>query len=145
MRFISHNESWRYCQFLGKKSKGWISKLVFQGNKARQFFRKTNISYPLISTRACAYQGVRNGNKAKRRISKRAFQGLFTRVSHVCVSEGKKCSFFGKFDVLCFLETTVVRFALLPYYRRIMQVTMRPTFLEKTLKKLLDIKKNIQV
>ena len=32
---------------------------------------------------------------------------------------GKKCSFFGKFDVLCFLETPVLRFALLPYYRRV--------------------------
>ena len=37
---------------------------------------------------ACVYQGVRN----------------------VC--------FFGKFDVLCFLETSVLRLALLPYYRR---------------------------
>ena len=35
-----------------------------------------------------------------------------------CVSGGKKCSFFGKFGVLCFLETPVLRFALLPYYRR---------------------------
>ena len=25
--------------------------------------------------------------------------------SYVCVSGGKKCSFFGKFGVLCFLET----------------------------------------
>ena len=30
----------------------------------------------------------------------------------------KKCSFFRKFGVLCFLETPVLRFALLPYYRR---------------------------
>ena len=36
----------------------------------------------------------------------------------VCVSGRKKCSFFGKFGVLCFLETFVLRFALLPYYRR---------------------------
>ena len=28
-------------------------------------------------------------------------------------------SFFEKFDVLCFLETAVLRFALLPYYQRI--------------------------
>ena len=33
-----------------------------------------------------------------------------------CISGGKKCSFFGKFGVLCFLETPVLRFALLPYY-----------------------------
>ena len=31
-----------------------------QENKARQIFRKTNISYPLIRIRACAYQGIRN-------------------------------------------------------------------------------------
>ena len=27
---------------------------------------------------------------------------------HTCVSEGKKCSYFGKFGVLCFLVTTVL-------------------------------------
>ena len=32
---------------------------------------------------------------------------------------GKKCSFFGKFGVLCFCETPILRFALLPYYRGI--------------------------
>ena len=37
----------------------------------------------------------------------------------MCVSGGKKCSFFGKLGVLCFLVTSVLRFDLLPYYRRI--------------------------
>ena len=46
--------------FVGNKAKGRISKWMFQENKAGQIFRKTNISYPLISTRTCAYQGVRN-------------------------------------------------------------------------------------
>ena len=41
------------------------------------------------------------------------------------VSEGKKCSFFGKFHVLCFLETPVLRFALLPYYRRFIRGVFR--------------------
>ena len=36
----------------------------------------------------------------------------------LCVSGGTKCKFFEKFDVLCFLETPVLRFAPLPYYRR---------------------------
>ena len=35
--------------------------------------------------------------------------------TYVCLSGGKKCSFFWKFGVLCFLETPVLRFALLPY------------------------------
>ena len=38
---------------------------------------------------------------------------------YVYVSVAKECSFFGKFDVLCFLETPVLRLALLPCYRRI--------------------------
>ena len=38
--------------------------------------------------------------------------------SDTCVSGGKKCSFFGEFSMLCFFETPVLRFALLPYYRR---------------------------
>ena len=33
--------------------------------------------------------------------------------------------FFGKFDLLCFLETPVLRFALLPNYRRY-YVTLSP-------------------
>ena len=45
---------------MGNKAKGRISKRVLQENKARQTFRKTNISYPLICTRRCAYHGVRN-------------------------------------------------------------------------------------
>ena len=35
---------------------------------------------------------------------------------YVCVSGGKKCSFFIKFGMLCFLETPALRFAHLPYY-----------------------------
>ena len=34
--------------FVGNKAKGRISKRVFQESKARQNFRKTNISYSLI-------------------------------------------------------------------------------------------------
>ena len=72
------------------------------------------------------------GNKPKRRILKRVFQGKqstpsFPKNEHflpsdthtyVCGSGTKKCSFFGKFGVLFFFETPVLRFAFLPYYRR---------------------------
>ena len=37
-------------QYIGNRVKGRISKLAFQENKARQIFRKMNISYPLIRT-----------------------------------------------------------------------------------------------
>ena len=33
---------------------------MFQENKARQIFRKANISYPLIRTPTCVYQGIKN-------------------------------------------------------------------------------------
>ena len=39
---------------------------------------------------------------------------------YVCVLGNKKCSFFGKFGVLYFLKTPVLRFAFLPYYREIL-------------------------
>ena len=45
-------------KIVGNKAKGRISKRVLQENKARQISRKTKISYPLIRTRTCAYQGV---------------------------------------------------------------------------------------
>ena len=44
------------------------------------------------------------------------YDSTIERASYVYVLGGKKCSFFGKFDVLSFLETLVLRFALLPYY-----------------------------
>ena len=78
----------KWSHLVGNKTKGRISKRVFQENNARQVFRKTNMSNPLIRTRTCAYQGIRN------------------------------VRFFGKFDVLFFIETPVLRFALLSYYRR---------------------------
>ena len=41
--------------------------------------------------------------------------------THVCISGGTKCSFFRKFNELYFLLKPISRFALLPYYRRIMK------------------------
>ena len=54
------SEDFRSTKFVGNKTKGRISKRLFQENKARQIFRKMKISYPMIHTRTCAYQGVRN-------------------------------------------------------------------------------------
>ena len=82
------------------RQKGESHNGCFKKTKHVKFSEKTNISYPLTRTRAnisyslictCAYQGggVRN------------------------------VRFFGKFDVLCFLGTPALIFALLPYYLRI--------------------------
>ena len=45
---------------VGNKGKGRISKRGFQKNKARQISEKRTFLTPLIRTRTCAYQGVRN-------------------------------------------------------------------------------------
>ena len=50
-------------------------------------------------------------------VEKRAKGKREGRIEGESVSRCKKCSFFGKSSVLCFLETPVLRFALLPYYR----------------------------
>ena len=70
------------------KQKGEPQNGRFKKTKHGKFSEKASISYSLIRTRTSAYQGVRN----------------------VC--------FFWKFGVLCFLETPVLRFGLLRYYRR---------------------------
>ena len=80
-------------ELVGNKAKRRILKRVFQENVARQIFRKTNISYPLRGFRC---KGI----------------------SYVCVSGGKKCSLFEKFNALCFFVTPVLKFALLDFYRR---------------------------
>ena len=75
------------ADIVGNEAKGRTSQWVLHENKGRQIFWKTNISYPLISTRTSAYQRWQ----------------IFI---------------FGQFGALCFLVTTVLRFALLLYYRR---------------------------
>ena len=58
--WVAMYSSCKTVKFVGNKAKRRISKRMLQENKACQIFRKTNMSYPLIRTRACAYQGVRN-------------------------------------------------------------------------------------
>ena len=82
-----------------------ISKQVFQENKARQNFPKNEPFLPLMRVRVRGYF-----------LSPDTHTDTHT---YVCVSGGKKCQFFEKFGVLCFLEIPVLRFALLPYYRLI--------------------------
>ena len=79
-------------EFVGNTAKEWISKRVFQENKARQNFPKN--------------EQPTNG------------LSVFDYLVGVCVSAGKKFLLFGKFGVLCFLETPGLRFALLPYYQQ---------------------------
>ena len=63
-------------------------------------------------------------NKAKGRISKQVFQEnkarqTFWKKEHFLPPDTHTyvCSFFGKSGMLYFLETPILRFAFLPYYR----------------------------
>ena len=49
----------------------------------------------------------------------RAYVHTYILHTYVCVSGGKKLSFFGKSGVLCFFVTPVLRFVLLPNYQRV--------------------------
>ena len=68
---------------------------------------QTEFPFDIPSRFSDVSMGYSVGNKANGRISKRT-----------CVSGGKKCSFFVKLGVLCFLVTPILRFAFLPYRRR---------------------------
>ena len=58
------------------------------------------------------------------RLRKKAFVGNKAKSQmYVCESRGKKYSFFGKFAVLCFLGTPVLRFAFLPYCHKVSNAT----------------------
>ena len=63
-----------------------------------------------------SYEALLVGNKTEVNLKTEVTRKQRT---YVCVLGSKKCSFFGKFSLPCFLVTSILRFALLPYYRRI--------------------------
>ena len=55
-----------------------------------------------------------------------SFQEIIISITLLCACQGgNKCSLLRKFDVLCFLETPVLRFGLLPYYRQYKGIILR--------------------
>ena len=61
-----------------------------------------------------------NGCFKKTKQAKFSDKQIFLTPWYECVSRGKKHFFFGKFAVLCFFETRVLRFTLLAYYRQLL-------------------------
>ena len=51
-------------------------------------------------------------------------QSVFILLYNVCISWGKKCSYFGKFGVFCFLVTTVLGYS--PFCLNTRRVSGRP-------------------
>ena len=78
------------------------------------------ISVLHISTSVIRQKGEsQNGGNKKAKHAKFSDKRTFLTPWYVCVSGDKKCSFCGKLGVLCFLVTSILRLALLPYYRRV--------------------------
>ena len=113
-------KEWSNCNKLCLKCQSCIWGTVkdlwwhFNGKLITQF---RNTSSSVIRQKGESQNGCFKKTKPIKFSEKRTFLAPDTHT--VCVSRGKKCSFFGKFDVLYFLETPVLRFALLPYYRRV--------------------------
>ena len=108
-RFISYRINFKSAPGAhsepGRKSKMKVFEdWIFNGWKPWAIFGKSSILYiGLVSE--YAYE--------------RATEETFLLVNK-CVYQGvRNVRFFGKFDLLCFLVTSVLRFALLPYYRQI--------------------------
>ena len=90
------------------REKGKSQKGCFKKTEHAKFPKNEHFLRPDTHTRANLKTGVSRKQSTPKQRTHRC----------VCVSGGKKCSFFEKFGVLCFLETPVLRFALLPYYQR---------------------------
>ena len=101
-------------QLFFKEKISWLQHLTLKYlcKLFRFFFQIYNLS-------ALRWKGEsQNGGNKKTKHAKLSEKtnNFFPSNTHVCVSGDKKCSFFRKFCVLCFL---VLRFALLPYYWQI--------------------------
>ena len=89
------------------------------GNKTQCSDILTNIrtlfdKSPVIRQKGESQNGCFKKTKHAKFPDKRTFLTCWYAHTYVCVSGGKKYSFFGKFGVFCFLENLVLRFALLP-------------------------------
>ena len=71
-------------------------------------------------------------NGCFKKINHAKFSQKQTFNTYVRVSGGKKCLFFGKVGVLCFLETPVLRFALLLYYQQAIMEMLIKTAIKNT-------------
>ena len=74
-----------------------------------QHFGRTMFCFSKLSVVTQKGESENGGNKKTKHPKVSEFR------TYVCVSVRKKCSFFGKFGVLCFLVTSVLRLDLLPY------------------------------
>ena len=103
-------KSFNFSQTVGSMLKGESQSECFMKTKHAKLSKKTRTFCTPWYVHGSSSIPPENIRKPE------VFRGY--RSGTVYTSGCKKCSFFGKFGVLCFLETRVLRFALLPYYRQ---------------------------
>ena len=152
------------CYFNALASECLVEKQLrccLQFNISKIFF-KINIGFLTLFFRPFRWSDLTGsydgsmfvGNKAKERISRKQSTPNFPEKEHflppdthtyVCVWVGKKCSFFRKICFLCFLITSVLRCAFLPYYWRVVHyfsiLTFSKTFTYTNVGKTIWLKK----
>ena len=103
-------------------------------NRLFEAFQKSVFTFKLLKI-DCKLQAKRKRANLEKGVTRKQSRSNFPKNEHflppdrhtgVFVSGGKKCSFFRKFDLLGLLVTPVLRFALLPYYRR--NIVVLPPF-----------------
>ena len=113
--------SWRHCSICISSKKYAISSDI-QNESAENgtaIHQLTWLSLPVIRQKDESRSwGNKNTKHAQFKKKKQIFLTPWYPHVHMCI-RSKKYSFFGKFYVLCFLVTSLLRHALLPYYRQV--------------------------
>ena len=82
------------------------------GSLAKKYFHNSSVVKEKSESQDVCYKKIKQA----------IFQKTFLTPWNARASGRKKCLFFRKFGELCFLVKPVLRFVLLPYYRRIIHL-----------------------
>ena len=111
------------CDFPFIQRAWWISfppeVIAVWMNQSNWTIELSSSSQPEIRQRRVAFY-MKSGKGEMSAVTRQKGEsqnGCLKKTMHAKFSE-KQALFFGKFGVLCFLETNVLRFILFPYYRR---------------------------
>ena len=95
----------------------YLSKISFWWNNLKEAAAASNATVDDLN--AIHYLVIRQKGKSQNGSFKKTKHAKFSEKTNISYPLIRTRSFLGKFDLLSFLETPVLRFALLPYYRRL--------------------------
>ena len=108
--------------------------ILLQNNLKIDFYHPYPVYFEIANLSVIRQKGKsQNGCNKRTKHAKFSEKHFLPPDTYICdVSGGKKCLFFGKFGVLYFLVTSVLRFALLLYHRRINVIQLSAPTKQKT-------------